>query len=55
MAKDSKSKRNNCKGLAIPAFLLIGIGIGLWTGLVAAFTMIGLGVGFLVMFLSGMK
>ena len=39
-------KGKNRGGLAIPAFLLIGLGVGLLTGQVAAFLLIGLGVGF---------
>ena len=48
-------KKEDRSGLAIPAFLLIGIGTGLYFGQVAAFTLIGLGLGFLVMFLSKKK
>ena len=47
MAK-KKKKEHDRYGFAIPAGLMIGIGIGLLTGQVAGFTMIGLGVGFLM-------
>ena len=50
MAK--KQKKDNPEGTFIPACLLIGIGIGLFTGNVAAWTMVGLGVGFLLMVLT---
>ena len=40
-------KKKDVYGMAIPGFLLIGIGIGLLTGQVASFTLIGLGLGFL--------
>ena len=36
----------------IPAFLLIGVGIGLLTGQIAAFVIIGLGTGFLLAILD---
>ena len=49
MAK--KTKKHDMDKLAIPAFLLIGIGVGLLLGQVAAFTLIGLGLGFLMSFL----
>ena len=42
-------------GMAIPAFLLMGIGIGLYVNQVAAFTLIGLGAGFLITFLFSKK
>ncbi|MBU1975239.1 MAG: hypothetical protein KKG59_02430 [Nanoarchaeota archaeon] len=46
-------KKHNIDKMPIPALLLIGIGIGLLTGQVAAFTLIGLGLGiFLTYFLS---
>tara|TARA_Y100000310_G_C20527440_1_gene736773 strand:- start:152 stop:313 length:162 start_codon:yes stop_codon:yes gene_type:complete len=43
-----KQKKKDKSDWAVPAFLFIGIGIGLITGQVAGFTLIGLGVGFLV-------
>jgi hypothetical protein len=43
-----KQKKEESEYLAIPAFLLIGIGLGLYVGQVAALTLIGLGVGFAV-------
>ena len=46
------TEKGDRSGLAIPAFLLIGIGAGFLLGNVAAWTLIGLGIGFLVMFLS---
>tara|TARA_Y100000310_G_C20295623_1_gene629238 strand:- start:308 stop:454 length:147 start_codon:yes stop_codon:yes gene_type:complete len=42
-------------GMAIPAFLLIGIGIGIYVNQVASFTLIGLGAGFLITFLFSRK
>jgi hypothetical protein len=48
-------KKHDLNGYAIPACLLIGIGIGLLIGQVAALTLIGLGVGFLIMFLFRKK
>jgi divalent metal cation (Fe/Co/Zn/Cd) transporter len=53
--RDKMKKRDERSGLAIPAFLLIGIGVGFLLGNVVALTLIGLGVGFLVMFLVGKK
>ncbi|MBU0907105.1 MAG: hypothetical protein KKE05_03010 [Nanoarchaeota archaeon] len=44
-----KDKKNDFSGIAIPAFLLIGIGYGLLVGNVAAWTLIGLGLGFVIM------
>lgn len=56
MAKKKRKESNHgSSGLAIPAFLLIGIGFGLMVGQVAAWTLIGLGVGFLIAFLFGKK
>lgn len=49
--KDKKNKEKDKSDMVIPAGLLIGIGVGLLTGQVAAFTLIGLGVGFLVSYL----
>lgn len=51
--KNNTMKKHNIDKMPIPALLLIGIGIGLLTGQVAAFTLIGLGLGiFLTYFLS---
>jgi len=56
MKKSKRVKKNDDRyGLAIPAGLLIGVGVGLLIGQVAAFTLIGLGVGFLIGFLIGRK
>ena len=46
---EEKKLPKGASGLAIPAGLLIGIGIGFLVGNVAAFTMIGLGAGFALM------
>lgn len=44
------------KGLwPIPAFLLIGVGVGLLTGQIAAFVLIGLGAGLFVSYLGSRK
>ncbi|MBR9704447.1 hypothetical protein GOV12_03490 [Candidatus Pacearchaeota archaeon] len=54
MKKQNKSKENKKSDLSkwpIPAFLFIGIGIGIILEQVAAFTLIGLGVGILVTYL----
>jgi len=50
MAKKQR-KKSDKSDWSIPAFLFIGIGVGLITGEVAGFTLIGLGVGFLVAYL----
>jgi len=50
-----KKQKTDMSGMAIPAGLLIGIGIGLLLGQVAAYTLIGLGVGFLVGYLGMRK
>ncbi len=42
-----KKRKSGVTGVAIPAGLLIGIGVGLLTDNVAAGVMIGLGCGFL--------
>jgi hypothetical protein len=47
-----KMKKNDLSKLSIPGFLLLGIGVGMLLGNVAAFTLIGLGLGFLVGYLS---
>ena len=39
----------------VPAFLFMGIGVGLLTGQVAAFVLIGLGLGILITFLTSRK
>jgi len=52
MAKEKKEKKKeDLSGLAIPACIMIGIGIGFLTENVPAWTMIGLGAGFLGMIL----
>lgn len=51
----NKKKHDDRSGLAIPAFLMIGIGVGFIAGNIPAYTLIGLGCGFLVMFLSRKK
>jgi len=48
-------EKQNTSKLAIPAFLLIGIGIGLLTEQVAALTLIGLGLGIFVTYLISRK
>ena len=50
-----KQKKRDKGDWAIPAFMFIGIGVGLLTGKVAAFTMIGLGVGLFVSYLGRKK
>jgi len=45
-------KKENMSKWPVPAFLLIGIGVGLLTGQVAAFTVIGLGLGLFVTYLT---
>jgi hypothetical protein len=50
MIKKYKDRNKSISGMLIPACLLIGIGIGLFTRQVAALTLIGLGVGFLLAF-----
>jgi hypothetical protein len=48
MKKKTKKRSDwNAEGLAIPAGLFIGLGIGLINGQVAGGVLIGLGVGFL--------
>lgn len=44
-----KNNKEDLTGLAIPAGLLIGLGIGMVVGQVAAGVLIGLGIGFLIM------
>ncbi|MEZ4521941.1 MAG: hypothetical protein R3A46_09920 [Thermomicrobiales bacterium] len=47
--QDERRNWSGAEGLAIPAGLFIGIGIGMVIGHVAAGVMIGLGCGFLAM------
>ena len=51
MSKQSEQpkKQKGTSGVAIPAGLLIGIGVGFLVDEIVAGTMIGLGCGFLVM------
>ncbi|MFC1685481.1 hypothetical protein ACFLZZ_00480 [Nanoarchaeota archaeon] len=49
MKKKSNKKESETSGLLIPGGLLVGIGLGLITGQVAAYTLIGLGAGFIAM------
>lgn len=44
-----KKKKDDYSGIAVPAFLLMGIGYGFLVGNLVAWTMLGLGFGFLVM------
>lgn len=48
-------KKHDIDKWPIPAFLLIGIGIGILTTQVAAFTLIGLGLGILTTYLTSKK
>ncbi len=50
MARNEK-KKDNPEGLAIPAGLFIGFGIGFMTNQLVPWMFIGLGVGFLLMLL----
>ncbi len=50
-----RKKKEDKSDWVIPAFLFIGLGIGLITGHVAGCTLIGLGVGFLVAYLFRKK
>lgn len=45
-------KKDDATGLAIPAGLFIGMGIGFLTGSLVAWMFIGLGAGFLFMLLA---
>jgi len=54
MAKSIKHKKEDPSGLAIPAGLFIGMGIGFLTSELVAWLFIGLGCGFLVMALVRM-
>ena len=49
MAKKKFKKRDDIEGLAIPAGLFIGMGIGFLTDNFVAWMFIGLGAGFLLM------
>jgi len=53
--RKSKKKKDDLYGMAIPGFLLIGIGVGLLIGEVAPFTLIGLGIGFIVAMALGKR
>lgn len=44
-----KKKKDDYSGIAVPAFLLMGIGYGFLVGNLVAWTLLGLGFGFLVM------
>ena len=50
-----KKKKSDMSKWPIPAFLLIGIGVGILTEQVAGFTLIGLGLGILITFLTMRK
>jgi hypothetical protein len=50
--KRTKKKKEEPEGLAIPAGLFIGMGVGFITGDFVAWMFIGLGAGFLFMLLS---
>ncbi|HUW43408.1 MAG TPA: hypothetical protein VMV95_00385 [Bacillota bacterium] len=53
MAKQkTKKKKNEVEGIAIPAGLFIGMGIGFLTGNLVAWLFIGLGAGFVFMLLA---
>ena len=47
-----RKKRESPEGLAIPAGLFIGMGLGFLTGYFVAWMFIGLGCGFLFMLIS---
>ena len=47
-----KKKKSNISKWPVPAFLLIGRGVGILTRQVAAFTLIGFGLGLLVTYLN---
>jgi len=55
MAKKRNKKKSDMSRWPVPAFLLIGIGVGLLTGQVAACTVIGLGVGIAITYLMVRK
>ena len=48
----NRKQKNDASGLAIPAGLFIGMGIGFLTGSFVAWLFIGLGAGFLAMLLA---
>ena len=48
----TKRKKNGIEGIAIPAGLFIGMGIGFLTGSLVAWLFIGLGAGFAFMILA---
>lgn len=50
--RKNKKERDNPFGLAIPAGLFLGMGIGFLTGKLVAGLFIGLGTGFFVMLLA---
>lgn len=52
---EQPKKRKGVTGLAIPAGLFIGIGVGLLIDEVAAGTLLGLGGGFLIMIILRIK
>jgi len=52
MAKNLKKHKDEVEGLAIPAGLFIGMGIGFLTDNFVAWLFIGLGAGFIVMLLA---
>jgi hypothetical protein len=52
MTKDKKKNKGTHYGLAIPAGLFIGLGLGFLMGDLVGWMFIGLGVGFLVMLLG---
>ena len=51
----NKRKREGPEGLAIPAGLFIGMGLGFLLGNFVAWMFIGLGAGFIVLLLSRIK
>lgn len=53
MAKDRKNKKEgDLSGLAIPAGLFIGMGVGFLNNNLVPWMFIGLGVGFLLMWIT---
>jgi len=53
--KKAKKHKHDASGLAIPAGLFIGMGIGFMTGELVGWLFVGLGLGFLVMLLANYK
>jgi len=47
--------KKDMSGVLIPAFLLIGLGIGMYYNQTAVGVLVGLGIGFLAMFLFRKK